>query len=213
MIYINTFEHPLTTKFISTIEVDFSIFEWPSKLTITGPHPCYKDRNVILLLKNQFRTLVTHYEDSMVLCKSNPKETTEFIPIVNTCNHYLVFVMNKISSLTDLGECATSIHFIVVSELPEHNKPLQFVPRSWYRMLLTNINKPWIENSYLHKMDITRWLIVDLMMVLKPPLCLINNLTESELNFIYPTLIISSIKQLNKTLVTETRSCQLHRFS
>ncbi len=148
----------------------------------------------------------------MVFYKSNPKEPIRSIPVINTCNNYLVFIVNEDWFVNWSWGYTTYMNFIVLVKYPNTTNHLNLYSRSWYRTLLRSINKTGSKVVIYPRWTLLIGLIVDSMMTLTPPLSEINNSIELKFNFIYLTEIISLIKLLNKTLVIETRSCQLHWF-
>lgn len=79
-----------------------------------------------------------------------------FIPTINTRNTHLVFVVDKVGSLIDLGKLCNGHEFHYVSETSKHNTSFQFISRSRYQMLFKGINKHSIEGSYFHNVDVAR---------------------------------------------------------
>ncbi|PIM96614.1 Hydrogenobyrinate a,c-diamide synthase [Candidatus Hodgkinia cicadicola] len=137
------------------------------QLFIPGGYPELRERinNLITRIGTRFRWLLTKTNSecggyimiaqwlSINLIRT---KLLGFIPTINTCNNSLIFVVDKVGSLIDLGKICNGHEFHYVSEISKDNRPSQFISRSRYQMLLKGIKNNSIEGSYLHNVDIAR---------------------------------------------------------
>ncbi|PIM96142.1 Hydrogenobyrinate a,c-diamide synthase [Candidatus Hodgkinia cicadicola] len=85
---------------------------------------------------------------------SDRKRLLGLMPIVNIHNKKLIFIVDKVSSLINLGRACSIHEFHYVNEISQEDKTTQFISRSRYQATFKGYSKNNTEGSYLHNTDI-----------------------------------------------------------